>query len=494
MARRVITMTPPKTTGSDAAIDLPSTVNSNSVVAASVGDNSPLSILPSRVKQQQLLLQLPAGLVVVVDARGGEQRGSLVRLTVNEVVLKTDSVSELRLPNYRSLSFVSRWDPRISISYELGGLSWDAQHVMLVKDYKVVGFQTRATIRNNTGGIFNRLTDLVLSYERPNRSQGRAERSISYKMAAPMSAMMSQPAGAAPEYKSAGRRRVAVISDDQDTSSSSGGSSLSDMSGERGISLGPQELGEDREITLFDFGAESIDSLPVYKHVLTADNETVTNGWRLKITADTDSIVPGGSLTAFSVSTNKRTGLAALDKPLGAAEIQEYHTQTPESQTQSKSGSRARSRTAASSKRQAEDTDVQNIPMSDASFMYVWLGESSLVTAQTSIQEERTRRPTPLVPRLVSTKTVSDSFDSPDQTIAIVQQPDVHRVHITTVLENRSVDRDATVLLRYPLNGETLRQVKPRPTMRIKGGYLQWVYVLRPRATDTVVIEMELAM
>jgi hypothetical protein len=297
LARRTQVLYPPLSSGSEIAIDIPSAFVENSATAL-FGNRK---ILPLRFQGQQLLVSLPVGQATVTK-NDASYSGSLESISPYEIVLQTDK-ELLRISNWSSVTLDQRFDvPKVALSYSLQDVSWEAEHTILIdsENSKVIGFQTIAHVFNNSGIIFNSLSDLILSFGKPKQEFNNKNVGAARALEVPKMMRM--------ESKRAPIRDVDMVSEDQ--------SSNIDYE----ISLGPQQLKTEKIFVIMDMGENELVSNRYFSHQLEQGNRLVQMGF--SIVMDSKTIIPSGKLKAIEV--DHVTGEPGAF--LGATNISEFRS------------------------------------------------------------------------------------------------------------------------------------------------------------------------
>jgi hypothetical protein len=308
-ARRLQRLNVPTKT-SQTIIDLPSTFLKSSLIA--LFDD--LRIVPHDVKSYQLIMNMPSGLVIIEDKDGLEHEGTLDSLDGSEAVIRERETGTLmHISNYKSVNFEKRFSfRRVTLSYLLGGLSWLAQHTLLIdpEESRVVVFKTMAVIKNTTGVIFN-LSALKLGLGDPAPYQENevaptgaatpaAERTTMRRGASRLALVAASPMMPPPVYES-------------NTVSNEG---VEDF---EFIDIGPQTLAEHGRFDIL-----SLVDIPIrklYFYEISNNNTRMETGYRMIIPKDTH--IPSGPIVIYNFNTKQKK----LGMYLGSSMIKEQFQQ-----------------------------------------------------------------------------------------------------------------------------------------------------------------------
>ena len=152
---------------SQTIIDLPQTFLKSTLIA--LFNN--LRLVPHEIKGTQLILNMPTGIVTVIDEKGNISEGTLDSLNGTEAILHESTTDKLlRINNYQAIEFEKRFKFRsVLLSYLLNGLSWSAQHTVLLdlESSRIILFKTMAAVKNSTGIVFS-LSSLKLGVGNPD--------------------------------------------------------------------------------------------------------------------------------------------------------------------------------------------------------------------------------------------------------------------------------------------------------------------------------------
>lgn len=294
---------------SQTIIDLPSTFIKSSVVVMF----EDLRIVPHDIKSSQLIMNMPSGLVVVEGKDGMEHEGTLESLSGTEAIIRERETSALiHIPNFKSINFEKRFVSRkVTLSYLLGGLSWQAKHTLLIdpNTSRVVVFKTMALVHNNTGVIFN-LTSLKLGIGDPapmssaygaNFAEEYEEEHLESKRASPRRMMKmsasAHPASLMAMAPSASAIASAPMPTEVYESNTVENDGVEDY---EFIDIGPQTLGDHGRFDILSLADIPIRKIYFYeiRNTSLGSNTSIDFGYKMVIPKDTH--IPSGEIVIYS--------------------------------------------------------------------------------------------------------------------------------------------------------------------------------------------------
>lgn len=475
IARRSLVLYPPAST--DIAIDLPNAYIPNSATALF----GKLEILPSEFQGQQLLISLPVG-DGVVKKDEKTYSGTIENIGSTDVTVRVKGDELLRISQWTSININKRFaSPKIALSYSMKDIKWTAEHTVLIDsvDFRVVGLKTIANVKNDSGIMFNSLSDLTLSLGRPfqefqNQDQDDSPRYETKRMSM---------AAAAPMAK---RSRMVENVDSQTYQ----GSGI-----DYEFPLGPQQLKEEKVFTIRNISKNDLVSKRVFSHNLYNGNQEVLMGFAIEMPAT--MILPAGLLKVVEIDhkTEEPSNL------LGSVQVPEFRgTESGVSENfafdekdQKDQDEESEGEDENEDKEYESETKESKSRNDDNDFVFM-IGQSRDVFAETNIQSQTVsgKRNTNVKPKqsLVITPSPieNDQDEDQDQDQENDERKlglDITTIKLTTRMTNRT-SKPVTVTLNYPIPTQNVLSVVPKFD-KIKNGKWKWNILLDKFETDKTI-------
>lgn len=289
-------------------INLPDTFIKSSLIAMFEDTR----MVPYDIQSSQLIMKMPSGLVLVEDKDGMAHEGLLDSLNGNEAIIReNESDTPIHISNYKTIQFQKRFtSKRVNLSYLLSGLSWSAQHTLLIdsEESRAVVFKTSAIIRNDTGVIF-KLTDLQLGIGDPKMSSSTTlyenEASEVLRPVAMSQRKVMLSASAAPSAAPSAPN----IYETNDISNAEG------MEDFGTVSTGEQTLEKNARLDILSLADVPIHKL--YYYEIQHRNSTVEMGYRMIVPDDVH--ITSGNILIYNFNTHEKK----LGNFLGSTKIGE---------------------------------------------------------------------------------------------------------------------------------------------------------------------------